>query len=90
MGYAKDGVKHNVWINEEVIVSARAVESPKLLELPEIGSSRLLNKLGIKVVVNNGFCWTKLPKSPHVASGVSTLLIVLKILRSRTLTPIPD
>lgn len=38
-----------------VIVSARAVESAKLLELPGIGSSRLLNRLGIKVVVNNGF-----------------------------------
>ncbi|KAK4174668.1 choline dehydrogenase [Triangularia setosa] len=53
--YVKDGVKHDVWVKKEVILSAGAIESPKLLELSGIGSPKLLNELGIKVVVNNGF-----------------------------------
>ncbi|KAK0669869.1 putative choline dehydrogenase [Cercophora samala] len=53
--YVKDGVRHDVWVKKEVIVSAGAIESPKLLELSGIGSPKLLNKLGIRVVVNNGF-----------------------------------
>ncbi|KAK0744749.1 choline dehydrogenase [Apiosordaria backusii] len=53
--YVKDGAKYDVWVSKEVILSAGAIESPKLLELSGIGSPKLLNKLGIKVVVNNGF-----------------------------------
>jgi len=45
-----DGVEHLVRARREVIVSAGAVNSPKLLQLSGIGPTGLLNGLGIPVV----------------------------------------
>jgi choline dehydrogenase len=48
--YRRDGQMHEVRARREVIVSAGAVGSPKLLELSGIGNPDLLGRLGIPVV----------------------------------------
>lgn len=44
------GTEHEVRARREVILSAGAVNSPKLLQLSGIGPARLLNDLGVPVV----------------------------------------
>ncbi|CAN7344617.1 GMC family oxidoreductase [Variovorax sp. LjRoot178] len=48
--YRREGLMHEVRANREVILSAGAVGSPKLLELSGIGNPELLGKFGIPVV----------------------------------------
>ncbi len=48
--YRRDGKMHEVRATREVILSAGAIGSPKLLELSGIGNPDILGKLGIPVV----------------------------------------
>lgn len=49
---SKDGETHEVTAGKEVIVSAGAINSPKLLMLSGIGDSKKLSKLGIDLVLD--------------------------------------
>lgn len=48
--YLKQGEKHTVKANKEVILCAGAVQSPQILELSGVGDPELLSSLGIDVV----------------------------------------
>ena len=50
--YLHEGTLHQVYVNQEVIVSAGAFDSPKLLLLSGIGAAEHLQSLGIPVVVD--------------------------------------
>ncbi|MBL1179424.1 GMC family oxidoreductase [Pantanalinema sp. GBBB05] len=50
--YLHEGTRHQVRVNQEVIVSAGAFDSPKLLLLSGIGAADQLQALGIPVVVD--------------------------------------
>ncbi|KAI1393421.1 putative GMC oxidoreductase [Hypoxylon trugodes] len=56
----KDDKTQIVKARKEVIISAGAINSPKILELSGIGDSKLLKSLGIDVVVDN----------PHVGENL--------------------
>lgn len=45
--YIFDGKTHSAHCSQEVILSAGAIASPKLLELSGIGDRKLLEKYGI-------------------------------------------
>jgi choline dehydrogenase len=49
--YLHEGMLHQIQVNQEVIVSAGAFDSPKLLLLSGIGAAEHLQSLGIPVVV---------------------------------------
>lgn len=50
--YLHEGMLHQVRVNQEVILSAGAFDSPKLLMLSGIGDSEQLQALGIEVVAD--------------------------------------
>lgn len=50
--FTQNGNIYQVFANREVIISAGTVNSPKLLQLSGIGPQKLLNELGIPVVVD--------------------------------------
>ncbi len=50
--YILEGTLHQVRVNQEVILSAGAFDSPKLLMLSGIGDAEYLQSLGISVVVD--------------------------------------
>ncbi|MEH2275871.1 MAG: GMC family oxidoreductase N-terminal domain-containing protein [Nostoc sp.] len=50
--YMHHGQLHQAWVNEEVILSAGAFDSPKLLMLSGIGNAEHLQAMGIPVVVD--------------------------------------
>lgn len=50
--YLHQGTLHQVWVNQDAIVSAGAFGSPKLLLLSGIGGAEHLQSLGIPVVVD--------------------------------------
>lgn len=52
VSYRKGGGRHEAQVAGEVIVSAGAVGSPKLLQLSGIGSAQLLTSLGVSVTVD--------------------------------------
>ncbi|KAI5926903.1 GMC oxidoreductase [Camillea tinctor] len=60
---SKDGPQ-TIGVRKEVIISAGAINSPRILELSGIGGAALLQSLGIKVVVNN----------PHVGENLQNHL----------------
>ncbi|KAF3067380.1 L-sorbose 1-dehydrogenase [Daldinia childiae] len=51
--YNKGGKSENVTARKEILVTAGAINSPKLLELSGVGDKALLESLGINVVINN-------------------------------------
>lgn len=51
--YMKNGQQHAAKARKEVILAAGVFQTPQLLELSGIGSSRILNNHGINVIVNN-------------------------------------
>ncbi|KAI0838420.1 putative GMC oxidoreductase [Hypoxylon sp. FL0890] len=58
--YTKDGKTQTVKARKEVLLTAGTIHSPKLLELSGIGDRRLLESLGIEVVIDN----------PHVGENL--------------------
>lgn len=66
---SKDGTSQTVHACKEVIVSAGAINSPRLLELSGIGGAKLLQGLGVDVVVDNPHIGENLQN--HVFTGVS-------------------
>ncbi|KAK8115240.1 GMC oxidoreductase [Apiospora kogelbergensis] len=57
---SKAGVSETIGVRKEVILSAGAISSPRLLELSGIGGAELLQRLGIGVVMDN----------PHVGENL--------------------
>lgn len=62
--YTKNGKTSTVGARKEVILSAGVFHSPKLLELSGIGDAKLLESLGIDVVVNNPYVGENLQHHP--------------------------
>ncbi|KAH6856331.1 hypothetical protein B0I37DRAFT_73684 [Chaetomium sp. MPI-CAGE-AT-0009] len=62
--YTKDGKTSTVAARKEVILSAGVFHSPKLLELSGIGDAKLLQSLGIDVVVDNPYVGENLQHHP--------------------------
>ncbi|EFY94029.1 Glucose-methanol-choline oxidoreductase [Metarhizium robertsii ARSEF 23] len=67
--FAKDGGSQTIKARKEVILSAGAFNSPKILELSGIGSRTLLDKHKISVVVDNPNVGENL--QDHVLAGIS-------------------
>lgn len=61
---SKDGATQTVTARKEVILSAGAINSPRLLELSGVGGRDLLQGLGINIVVDN----------PHVGENLQNHL----------------
>lgn len=66
---SKDGTSRTVNARREVIISAGAINSPRILELSGIGGSKLLESLGVEVIVDNPHVGENLQN--HVFTGVS-------------------
>lgn len=64
-----DGTTHTVKAKKEVIVCGGAVNSPQILELSGIGSSAVLQKAGIEVIVDLPSVGENL--NDHTASAIS-------------------
>ncbi|KID81218.1 glucose-methanol-choline (gmc) oxidoreductase [Metarhizium guizhouense ARSEF 977] len=67
--FAKDGESQTIKARKEVILSAGAFNSPKILELSGIGSRTLLDEHRIPVVVDNPNVGENL--QDHVLAGIS-------------------
>lgn len=84
--------------NKEVIISAGAIETPKLLQLSGIGDGNLLQQMGIDVVANSPDVGQNLREHRHVdlhlkvkagsqnkdLGGLNALISVLKYFLGRT------
>lgn len=57
---SKDGATQTITAKKEVIISAGAINSPRILELSGVGGAELLQSLGINVAVDN----------PHVGENL--------------------
>ncbi|GAB1316058.1 hypothetical protein MFIFM68171_06268 [Madurella fahalii] len=64
----KDGTDKIITARKEVILSAGAINSPRLLEISGIGDAGLLRQLGIDVVIDNPHVGENLQN--HVYTGV--------------------
>jgi choline dehydrogenase-like flavoprotein len=62
------GSSHTIGVRKEVIISAGAINSPRILELSGVGGSDLLQRLGINVVVDNPHVGENLQN--HVFTGL--------------------
>jgi choline dehydrogenase-like flavoprotein len=67
--YYYEGEVRTVDINEEVILVAGVLNTPKLLELSGIGDPELLSTLGIPVVIGNNYVGENL--QDHPMAGLS-------------------
>ncbi|CRK29923.1 hypothetical protein BN1708_005062 [Verticillium longisporum] len=67
--YNKDGEIHHVRANNEVILAAGAVNSPKILELSGVGDPQRLISLGIESIVENTHVGENLQN--HIMCGMS-------------------
>jgi choline dehydrogenase-like flavoprotein len=70
---SKDGSSQTIGARKEVIISAGAINSPRLLELSGIGGADLLQRLGINVVVDN----------PHVGENLQNHLFTGLVFEAR-------
>ncbi|KAK2603404.1 hypothetical protein N8I77_009866 [Diaporthe amygdali] len=66
---SKDGTPQTVNARREVIISAGTINSPRILELSGIGGAKLLQSLGVDVVVDNPHVGENLQN--HVFTGVA-------------------
>ena len=69
VAYVQNGTEYQVRVNSEVILSAGAFDSPKLLMLSGIGPAQHLRALGIPVVVDLPGVGQNLQDHPTVAIG---------------------
>lgn len=67
--YTQQGEKHLVTAAKEVVLSAGALQSPKLLELSGIGNSQVLSKYNIEILVDLPGVGENL--QDHLVCGVS-------------------
>jgi choline dehydrogenase-like flavoprotein len=67
--YIREGIEHTLNTRKEVIISAGALNSPKILELSGIGDPAVLGHAGIPLLVENKFVGTNL--QDHLLSGIS-------------------
>jgi choline dehydrogenase-like flavoprotein len=65
---SNDGSSQVIEVRKEVIVSAGAINSPRLLELSGIGEADLLQRLGINVIVDNAHVGENLQN--HLFTGL--------------------
>ncbi|KAK7216254.1 hypothetical protein V2G26_004257 [Clonostachys chloroleuca] len=65
---AHDGSLQTVKARKEVIISASAINSPRLLELSGVGGSELRQRLGVDVIVDNPFVGENLQN--HLFTGL--------------------
>jgi choline dehydrogenase-like flavoprotein len=65
----KDGISEAVNVRREVIISGGAINSPRLLEHSGIGGAKLLQSLGVEVIVDNPHVGENLQN--HVFTGVA-------------------
>lgn len=85
--YVQGGQRHQVRVNQEIILAAGAVNSPQLLQLSGVGEGDLLRRHGIDVVLDNEAVGRNL--QDHVGvdyfyrSAVPTLNDVLRPWRGR-------
>ncbi|KAH8585896.1 hypothetical protein B0O99DRAFT_529793 [Bisporella sp. PMI_857] len=70
---SKDGSSKTIGVRKEVVISAGAINSPRLLELSGIGGADLLQRLGINVVVDN----------PHVGENLQNHLFTGLVFEAR-------
>ncbi|KAI9146707.1 GMC oxidoreductase [Paramyrothecium foliicola] len=66
---AQDGSLQTIEARKEVIISAGAINSPRLLELSGVGGSELLQGLGIDVIVDNPYVGENLQN--HLFTGLA-------------------
>lgn len=71
--YTKDGEKKVATAQKEVILSAGALNSPRILELSGVGSAELLGGLGIDVVLDNPHVGENLQNHVMVGAAFETL-----------------
>ena len=71
-----EGVEGKVFANREIILSAGAINSPKLLMLSGIGNAKVLKDLGINPLID----------SPEVGKNMQDHLSIRIMHRSRILT----
>ncbi|KAI1311369.1 glucose-methanol-choline oxidoreductase-like protein [Xylaria venustula] len=77
--YIHDGVVKTAKAREEVILSAGALNSPKILEISGIGDPGLLQSLSIPVIIGNSYVGENLQDHPmsglsfEVKDGVETI-----------------
>lgn len=60
----KEGSAQSVAVRKEAIISAGAINSPRLLELSGVGGAELLQRLGVDVVVDNSHVGENLQNHP--------------------------
>lgn len=70
--YARHGMTHQVTATKEVLLSAGAIDSPKLLMLSGIGPADHLRALGIPLVVDLPGVGANLQDHPLIAVGYQT------------------
>ncbi|KAF1921300.1 hypothetical protein BDU57DRAFT_436515 [Ampelomyces quisqualis] len=67
--YVQNGTVQSVNATKEIIVSAGAFNSPKILELSGVGDPAILKPLGIAVKIDNKYVGTNL--QDHLLNGIS-------------------
>jgi choline dehydrogenase len=66
-----DGATYSVKVKKEVIVCGGSVNSPQILELSGIGSSAVLQKAGVELVVENAGVGENL--NDHTATALAVV-----------------
>lgn len=69
VNYTQNGENKTVNTRKEVIITAGAINSPKVLELSGVGDAERLKKLGIESVIDNPYVGENLQN--HVMCGLS-------------------
>jgi choline dehydrogenase len=66
LDYCRNGTRHTVWVNKEIVLCAGALETPKLLLLSGIGPREHLASLGIPLVLDAPDVGEHLQDHPNV------------------------
>jgi len=78
--FAVDGTTHTMKASKEVIVCGGVVNSPQILELSGIGSSTVLGKAGVEVLVDLPGVGENL--SDHTATGLVLVSVYIALVAS--------